>query len=438
MKKTFTKALSLLLIAVLPSLAITKAQVSNYIFSQNSGTYTPITGGNILVPDNNSTESDDEVYQLNDIGFTFNFNGTDYSNFGINSNGFIWFGSGIPDPSIYSPISEPSANLKGSGSIDGVISPLGSDLLKKRDLPYGELRIQTIGNAPSRMCVIQFANWSGFGAGTNTIYNFQISLHETTNQVSFIYGLFSTDAEINDFQIGLRGADNIDYKNVVCTTNNWSGVALGNSATASSLVNTTIFPADGTTFLWTPPTSALPITLTTFNATRDGAVNKLKWAVNKEIGSAKFILQRSTDSKNFADIATIAEENKSIADKNYYYTDISPNKGVNYYRLKTIESNGQAKFSAIKSVRNLGTADVSVYPNPVKESVSLVIVSDATDKVNISITDINGKLVYNKNGYAVNKGENKLNMPANQLKNGTYVIKIQLMDDVVVKRIIKQ
>jgi hypothetical protein len=96
------------------SLSLT-AQVSSYTFSQSAGTYTPITGGTVLgVPGN-----DDTSFPTNPIGFSFCYNGALYTEFGVNSNGWITMGNGAVTSS-YTAIS--------SGINNNVIAALNYDL----------------------------------------------------------------------------------------------------------------------------------------------------------------------------------------------------------------------------------------------------------------------------------------------------------------------
>ena len=64
------------------------AQVSSYGFSQSAGTYTEITGGTVL----GVATNDDTNFNANPIGFSFVYNGTTYTQFSVNANGFLALG----------------------------------------------------------------------------------------------------------------------------------------------------------------------------------------------------------------------------------------------------------------------------------------------------------------------------------------------------------
>ncbi len=204
-----------------------------YNFSQTTSTYTPITGGTVL----GSGTVDDVNYTAQPIGFTFNYDGVDYTSLGVNSNGFIWLGATAPATNTYTAISTTGA----SGS--RIIAALSGDL---QGLASGEIRRETIGTAPNRICVIQWANFRHYGA-TGDNYNFQIRLYETSNRIELHYGSFTKNATARAYQVGLRGTDNTDFNNRTTTTN-WSASTAGTVNTATMSLTTTVLPTSGLIF----------------------------------------------------------------------------------------------------------------------------------------------------------------------------------------------
>ena len=77
-----------------------QGQVSaNYVFSQSTGTYTPVTGGNVVVTatdpapgGNDSAAIEDFAYAPVTIPFPFNYNGNMYNSLRVVSNGWVFFG----------------------------------------------------------------------------------------------------------------------------------------------------------------------------------------------------------------------------------------------------------------------------------------------------------------------------------------------------------
>src|SRR5574337_1043000 len=196
-KKTRT-GLFLLLLLLIASTGIIRlhAQVSTYTFSQSVGTYTPISGGTVLgIPTN-----DDNIFSNNPIGFQFCFNGTTYTEFGVNANGWIYMGNSVGISS-YNALSATTNN---------VIAAFNFDL--QGEPTTGDLRYQTIGTSPNRTLVVQWSNFDAFSSSTNTdSYNFQIRLSENTNQIDTVYGSYTANSAFRTAQVRLRGASNADY-----------------------------------------------------------------------------------------------------------------------------------------------------------------------------------------------------------------------------------
>ncbi len=304
--KTIYKRFGLLLLSlILISFSAVAQLVSSYSFSQSSGIFNVITGGTVVA----SGTADDNTYGTQNIGFNFDYNGTVYTQFGLNVNGWINLGGTTPTSS-YNPLSTGTTNnvisamgrdlqlgfttvgdrTTGSNVITNVTSTtglfVGDLLLTATGFPAGttitsvgvgtitvsnnatttgtagaltvggEIRTETIGTAPNRVCVIQWLRTRRFGTGATTgrndFFNFQILLNETTNQIQLVYGPYSTNATSSVYQIGLRGATNADFNNRTTTTD-WSATTAGGVNTATNTLSTTVFPASGQTYTWTPP-----------------------------------------------------------------------------------------------------------------------------------------------------------------------------------------
>ena len=83
--------------------------------------------------------------------------------------------------------------------------------------------------------------------------------------------------------------------------------------------------------------TSLPIVLLSFDAARNGSVNNLKWSTSQEQTAAVFICRRSSNGRRFEEIGVVAAWSYSNETRNYRFTDPSPVKGVNYYRLRMID-----------------------------------------------------------------------------------------------------
>ena len=183
--------------------------------------------------------------------------------------------------------------------------------------------------------------------------------------------------------------------------------------------------------------NTIPITLDAFTAMRSGRINILNWTTAQELNSKYFVIERSNDAVNYTEIGRVTAAGNSSSPKNYVYTDINPAVGINYYRLRLIDKDNSSRVSAIRSVRNEGVADIAVYPNPVNDQLKVAITADNAGNGSIMISDVSGKVLY-KNTLALTRGSNLIPINTTRFASGAYIIKIQLADDVVVRKFNKQ
>ncbi len=111
------------------------------------------------------------------------------------------------------------------------------------------------------------------------------------------------------------------------------------------------------------------ITITT-SLSQDDAV-QVGWITSNDVEGTTYSVERSTDGANFT---TIADVPSVTAELNLYnFVDESPEKGMNYYRVRRIMENGTYTFSdisqqmfTIESEKAFG-----IYPNPVTSTFTL-------------------------------------------------------------------
>lgn len=262
----------------------TNAQVSIYSYAEFNGVsngevYTPITGTDLFGP-----LFANQVNNTVPIGFTFNFNGVDYTTTKVSSNGFIAFGGSIGlAVANYTPIS-----LAATNQYAGAISGYGrrSIYATSGSTPIytgidSSVEYQTTGAPGSRVFTVQFKNLARYNSTTaplDGLLNFQIKLYEGTNVVEVIHDVQApTTANVvaTTGQCGLRGATVADFNNRSGSGVNYVSTTAGTTVTngALSYRNTSNL---GTVLRmqWTPPCYA-PSGITATNLT--GTTVDLGW-----------------------------------------------------------------------------------------------------------------------------------------------------------------
>lgn len=143
----------------------------------------------------------------------------------------------------------------------------------------------------------------------------------------------------------------------------------------------------------------LPVSLIDFNSKTqsDGTVS-LSWATASESNNNYFLIERSTDGKNFSELVKVpSKDGNSTARLDYQFTDKQPLNGNNYYRLSQFDNNGISTELGINTENILAINSMDgIYPNPLKENTFKITVNEQliTDFVTVSIYNISGKEIY--------------------------------------------
>jgi hypothetical protein len=320
---------------------VSVAQVSNYIFSESVGTYTAITGGNVLVSCNGcGTTYDTNVYGVT-LPSSFPYNGATVSAVTMVVDGSLVLGTTTGLNS--------TAPISSTQTATGIIAGLGMDLRNTTLASQNyELRWEEVGSE----FVFQWTNASRWLQQTVERFSFQIRIHKTSGAINIVYGNMTTIASSQTYipQVGLRGTTNADYNARRLTTTvpdaspNWG--APNGTAAATSNAHTVRFtntspaaiPTSGLTFTWTPaacaqqPTALSAPTVNSTSAT-------ITWTAASPAPSSGYEIYHSTSATAptagttatatvGAGVTTITLNNLStpaIAANNTYYVWVRSN-----------------------------------------------------------------------------------------------------------------
>ena len=168
--------------------------------------------------------------------------------------------------------------------------------------------------------------------------------------------------------------------------------------------------------------AVLPITLSSFLAKNNGTTNQLIFRTESESNNSHFLIERGANGKDFSVIGRIEGHGTTQMVQNYEFLDKTPLQGTNYYRLKQIDFDERFEYSKILSVyfgqKNL---DVSIA-SATNDFIKLNIFSQNEDDANISIVDMNGRIVSVQKVF-LNIKENQIDLNSS-LQNGMYIVKI--------------
>ncbi|MEO6285708.1 MAG: M12 family metallo-peptidase [Dyadobacter sp.] len=165
--------------------------------------------------------------------------------------------------------------------------------------------------------------------------------------------------------------------------------------------------------------ASLPVTLVDFSAVREGDLVTVRWEVADQIDMSKYVVEHSTDVKTFKAIS----ETPAVDTTFYSFTHHKPAPGINYYRLKSIETDGDFAYSKVVAVNFTNAENTIFYPNPVSNQLHVKIRPDLVGHSGrINIFAVDGKLIFGKNIAGLKEQEQ---IDVSNLAAGSYWIRIE-------------
>ena len=166
-------------------------------------------------------------------------------------------------------------------------------------------------------------------------------------------------------------------------------------------------------------TSTLPVSLNDFVGTAANKSIFLKWQTGVELNTSHFIVQHSFDGISYTDIGTVKALGSGAND--YRFIDDAPGIGRNYYRLSSIDRNGNSTFSKTISVQlSINNYQLSIIPNPANNFTTIRF-NQVLEKATLIVYNISGKEVLVQ---SINKGANSFLLNTQSLAKGVYLLKV--------------
>ncbi|MBI3218587.1 MAG: T9SS type A sorting domain-containing protein [Bacteroidetes bacterium] len=148
------------------------------------------------------------------------------------------------------------------------------------------------------------------------------------------------------------------------TTTNSGG---GSSTTSNQADKATLQSTNPTFFSWLHaiPQSPLPIQLLYFTGTPEDNEIHLSWATASELNFDRFEIEHSLNGLDFIMLAKKSGAGYNTNETHEYnYIHQSCVQGINYYRLKSVDFDGQFEYSDVIAVEADAHVSVSTFPNP--------------------------------------------------------------------------
>jgi hypothetical protein len=164
---------------------------------------------------------------------------------------------------------------------------------------------------------------------------------------------------------------------------------------------------------------ALPVEMLSFEAElRDEKVH-IKWITASELNNDHFEIQKSDDLNLFETIGQQIGNGSTNTLSSYLYVDENPLKGINYYRLASIDYDGTTHFTEPISILYYEIG-IQIYNS--ENGIELISTVNTLSQFIIEIYEISGKLMFTETFIIEPFARKKINL--SELSKGIYFVKI--------------
>ncbi len=136
----------------------------------------------------------------------------------------------------------------------------------------------------------------------------------------------------------------------------------------------------------------LPVKLVSFNYyVQDKGKVLLKWEVAEQVDIRKYIVERSSNGRDYSPIGTVTANNETSFV--YDFTDNDPFDGLNYYRLQIVEDNVR-NYSRILVVNLVARKDaLAIYPVPATNIFTIRLKNSELVNTDAQLLGADGRLL---------------------------------------------
>lgn len=181
----------------------------------------------------------------------------------------------------------------------------------------------------------------------------------------------------------------------------------------------------------------LPFEIIGFNGQHRQEQVILNWTSAAEEGVLGYEIQHSTDGIHWNKLGELPVLPKTGQTNAYSFTDISPETGKNYYRLKSVEINSPAYYSPIIIVQvplKVSHQKVRIYPNPFKSAFSISLQPHNGEMCQVELLSAEGRVIHKWN-----TRQKEIMIPAGNWQKGIYLLRISNQSgEVSIHKIIRE
>jgi hypothetical protein len=320
-----------------------QASAANYIFSADAtGSLALDKDGNALDMSTGTTTLigsglDATASSITNIGFDFYFMGNRFTQFGVQDDGILQFGT-VPSTNVYT--------ITGGTLAAPRLAAFNADF--RTGLTTGKVHYKLFGTAPNRVAVVEFFNMQLFYTGTAATgtSTWQMRFYETSGVIEYVYGTMNASDITSSNKapsIGFyTGAATNSFASVTYNTHSnsvTSPYAANPAVSATGDISNLNSTSDGNRryYRFTPNVLSNPNPVTATSVM--GSSMNLNWV--DAAGEQGYAIYRSIDNVNFNFVTSVAANTVTYAATGLSF-------GTTYYwRVGTIADGGLSMSSTL-------------------------------------------------------------------------------------------
>jgi hypothetical protein len=241
------------------------------------------------------------------------------------------------------------------------------------------------------------------------------------NVVIIVYGVLNFD----NGKLRLNAASKVIVQATgkITGINHDDQIRIGNveKFDGSQLLQTGYSYADNTTGSGFSVPIILPVHFQSFYVTRQGSNSQLSWSTSEEMNNNYYAVEKSTDARNWKQVAVVMGAGTSALVNKYSFTDKNIDDAVVYYRIRQVDMNGVTFYSAIRSLRINGISQVTNIYSSSNKTVTIDFNSDVKDNVSIQLINMSGQVIVRKD---FNQASYRLIVDAMSASSGVYAVRV--------------
>ena len=179
----------------------------------------------------------------------------------------------------------------------------------------------------------------------------------------------------------------------------------------------------------------LPVDVFDFNVIKQGTAAQLDWKTATTDQINYFEIERSQHGLTWQSIGLLTHQDKEFASSDHAFIDQNPLSGMNYYRIKHVDFNGQVQYSDIQwiNMNNKQIANIVLYPNP---NNGYVYIQKSNNSELIELNALYGQAGQLLRTFNTGIESNTL-IDVSDLAPGIYWLEFKQGDQYIVKKLLK-